>query len=160
MRPGIVVRFSLQCPGGLTLVSFLITGLNPFVPRRTLFIRRVTSVPSLPGRSRIPRSDRAIDFPLNVPFGVGGAVPFGDPSDSPSAAPIGGHLALFYPQWQASISDLWVLNTIKSGLSLEFRSFPPSVFLSCPQSRDRAKRILVSQAVAHLLAINAVQWVP
>lgn len=56
-----------------------------------------------------------------------------------SEPPIGGHLSLFYTQWELSTNDSWVLHTIHSGFSLEFHSLLPPVFLQCPISHDRSK---------------------
>lgn len=91
----------------------------------------------------------------------GGGVSLVGQDNSPSSPPpIGGCLSLFLSQWEASISDAWVLNTISLGLSLEFTSLPPSRFIPCPISQDKLKRDLVSAAIDHLFQIAAIERVP
>uniref|UniRef100_A0A2D4J0A8 ribonuclease H n=1 Tax=Micrurus lemniscatus lemniscatus TaxID=129467 RepID=A0A2D4J0A8_MICLE len=71
--------------------------------------------------------------------------------------PIGGRLQHFAETWESSISDAWVLETIRFGLKLEFSATPPNQFLVCPRSADLKKRQLMNLAINHLLEIAAIQ---
>ncbi|XP_058020135.1 uncharacterized protein LOC131188700 isoform X2 [Ahaetulla prasina] len=95
-----------------------------------------------------------------VLFGGGATTPSADTADGRHQAPIGGHLGLFADQWEKTTSDLWIRETISSGLSLEFLAPPPTVLFRCPRSRDTAKREIMDTAVQHLLNIGAVEPVP
>lgn len=106
------------------------------------------------------RLDRGPDSPLGGPSGAVEVIPSDGPISPPLDSLIGGRLALFANQWDASISDSWVRNTIRFGLSLEFRSSPPQFFICCPMSHNRIKRAQVDLAIQHLLAIKAIQAVP
>lgn len=56
-------------------------------------------------------------------------------------------------------TDVWVRETIRSGLSLEFTS-GPRFFIRCPISRDVNKRKSMETAIQHLLDIQGVEVVP
>lgn len=86
--------------------------------------------------------------------------PSASQSEGSPLSPIGGHLARFINQWQATTTDVWALQTISLGLTLEFNSEPPRWFIQCPTSRDCSKRVLMEAEIQHLLAIQAIEPVP
>lgn len=57
--------------------------------------------------------------------------PFRRTSDHHCAPLIGGCLQLYANQWELITMDMWVLNTIRHGLTLEFLSQPPRTFIRC-----------------------------
>lgn len=161
-KHGITGKFFLQPSDAQSLASLLFLISSPFGTPSWLTTSLDFNVPTQPDPSNwIPRLGRGANSSPNVPFGGGeGVVSLEDPGKPSGDPPIGGRLSLFFHQWESSISDAWVLSTIRSGLYLKFNSLPPPVFLACPVSRDRTKWELVSSAISHLLDIKAIQLVP
>lgn len=142
----------------------ILTILLILAPRHFVALTAASTNPAIdglfsPGRNnRNIRSDKGASSKQKVSFVEVGVDLSKGPSNPPSEPPIGGRLALFTRQWEVSTTDAWVRETILSGLTLEFHSTPPTVFLTCPVSRDRTKRTLVSSAIKHL-SIKAIQRV-
>ncbi|XP_032090898.1 uncharacterized protein C10orf67 homolog, mitochondrial isoform X1 [Thamnophis elegans] len=143
--------------------------VNPFIAGSPFGVR--TGVPPAPVYNvRLP-PDRALLFPTgqeetardSSPESHSGTIPT-DPtrgrSDCLEELPIGGRLSTFVDRWDNITNDVWVRSTIRFGLLLDLHSSPPNHFVPCPISRDPQKRLLVEQAMHHLLLIRAIQSVP
>lgn len=96
---------------------------------------------------------------VSDPFMAQGVIPFVAPAEVKTNTPIGGCLGLF-AQWEATLSDAWVIDTVRFHLSLDFLSTSLSFFIRCSVSNDTIKRDLMDLSIQHLLDIQAIQLVP
>lgn len=111
-------------------------------------------------RTELPLGTAAGNLPQpSIPFEERGPIPSGEANDSPPL-PSGGRLLHFHQQWEESTLDTWVLQTVRLGLTLEFRSRPPTRFIQCPLSANPSKRHLMEEEIHHLLEMKAIEPVP
>lgn len=73
--------------------------------------------------------------------------------------PVGGRLFYFLKEWQKITDDQWVLNVIKEGYKLEFKSKPQltGVRKTCAPAKSLA---ILNSEIKDLKEKNAVEIVP
>lgn len=70
-----------------------------------------------------------INNPPSAPFEAQEICPLDAANDCTAPYPIGGHLAHFSRQWELTMTDAWILQKIRLGLTLKFSSNPPNRFV-------------------------------
>lgn len=114
----------------------------------------IPNVQTASTRSRACETDYISSIPTSGHFEELAAISSVGKSDS-----IGGCLSLFIDQWMQTITDNWVLNTVRLGLSLEFLFIPLNHFVQCPVSHNNIKCGLV-EAICHFFETQAIEPVP